>query len=126
MRRFRAQSFPGEWRPRSIASRRGAAGTSSSSLRPVAAAAATSTARPLVLLWVFLLAGSLVGSPALAQSRTTSGLEGRVTDEAGLPLRGAVVRIASPALIGGLRSAVTDEAGRFRFKELPLGGYGID
>ena len=65
--------------------------------------------RTVLLLWSLLAVTYLSGSVALGQSRTTSGLAGTVTDEAGLPLPGAVVRIESPALIGGSRRAVTDK-----------------
>src|SRR5262249_9181587 len=37
-----------------------------------------------------------------------------------------VVRVESPALIGGPQSVVTDKDGRFRFLELPPGKYVIE
>jgi hypothetical protein len=49
-----------------------------------------------------------------------------VKDEQGAVLPGAVVRINSPALIGGPASATTNEKGQFRFPALPPGSYVLD
>src|SRR5882672_7824185 len=63
---------------------------------------------------------------ALAQSRTTGALAGRVEDQSGGgALPGSTVAIASPALLGGTRTASTDAQGRFRFAELPPGPYSV-
>ena len=63
---------------------------------------------------------------AFGQSRTTSGLTGIVEDESSdTAVPGAIVKIESPDLIGGARTATTDENGRFRFLELPPGTYKI-
>ena len=93
---------------------------------PPSAERPSSGARTVLLLWGLLAVACLSGSAALGQTRTTSGLAGTVTDEAGLSLPGAVVRIESPALIGGPRRVVTGKDGRFRFPELPLGKYDIE
>lgn len=69
---------------------------------------------------------ALATAPALAQSRTTAALTGTVTTAEALPVPGAVVRISSPGLIGGARTAAADDRGKFRFAELPPGTYVID
>jgi outer membrane receptor protein involved in Fe transport len=69
---------------------------------------------------MFLLA------PAVrAQSNTTSGLIGRVTDDSGGALPGATVEIASPALIGGVHASVTDAHGEYRFAQISPGVYTV-
>ncbi len=82
-------------------------------------------ASPLRILAAVLCLAGLAGSAAFGQSRTTSGLGGRVASEAGVPLAGARVRIESPALIGGPQVVTTDAAGRFRFADLPPGEYAL-
>lgn len=62
---------------------------------------------------------------AWAQSKTTSALTGTVMDESGAVLPGARVEISSPQLIGGARSADTDNQGRFRFSEIAPGIYAV-
>lgn len=65
-------------------------------------------------------------APALvAQSTTSSALAGVVRDASGNPLPGALVRVNSPALIGGERTAKTSENGSYRFPLLPPGTYKI-
>jgi hypothetical protein len=73
------------------------------------------------------LALALAACPVavLAQSTTTSGLTGTVRDPKGNPLQGALVRITSPVLIGGERSARTSENGSYRLGALPPGTYRI-
>ena len=64
----------------------------------------------------------LVPVAAWAQSAT---ILGTVTDTSGAVLPGVTVEVASPALIEGTRSAVTDERGTYRFIELRPGTYGV-
>lgn len=52
-------------------------------------------------------------------------MRGTVTDESGAVLPGATVTIQSSALIGGSRTAVTNEVGVFRFPSLPVGTYSV-
>src|ERR1700731_4768418 len=59
-------------------------------------------------------------SSALAQ-QTLSGLSGVVKDAAGMPVAGATVEAASPALIERVRSVVTDGAGQYKITELQAG-----
>ena len=56
----------------------------------------------------------------------TGALIGTVKDDQGGVLPGAVVRISSPALIGGSATATTNEKGQLRFPALPPGAYVLD
>ena len=47
-------------------------------------------------------------------------------DEAGGVISGAIVRITSPALIGGELTTTTDERGQLRFPSVPPGPYGLE
>lgn len=82
-------------------------------------------ARTSRILLSLLLTLSLAIAGALAQSKTSSALVGRVLDEKGTALPGATVEIESPALIGGSRAVQTDAAGKFRFPEIAPGSYTI-
>lgn len=55
----------------------------------------------------------------------TSSLTGRAVDSSGGLLPGVDVSITSPAMIGGPRSTVTDETGKYRFAALPAGEYRV-
>lgn len=74
-----------------------------------------------------LAAGLAVGlsGGVWAQSKTTSQLTGSVKGQDGSPIVGAAVTIASPQLIGGARSAMTDAKGAFRFPEIAPGIYEV-
>ena len=66
----------------------------------------------------------LVGvTPALAQVQTGE-ITGKVTDDTGAVLPGVTVTISSPALIQP-QSAVSSEAGTFRFPLIPIGNYTV-
>src|SRR5262249_50985341 len=56
----------------------------------------------------------------------TGALIGTVKDAQGGVLPGAVVRISSPALIGGAETGITNEKGQMRFLALPPGLYVLD
>ena len=56
----------------------------------------------------------------------TGALIGTATDSQGGVLAGAVVRISSPALIGGELTTKTDGRGELRFPSLPPGSYALD
>ena len=62
---------------------------------------------------------------AWPQAVTTGGITGRALDDTGLALPGATVAITSPAMIGGGRSAVTDDQGTYRFTLLVPGIYRV-
>jgi hypothetical protein len=69
------------------------------------------------------LALILVACPLWAQE-TTGTAVGRITSKAGKPLPGAVVRLASPRLLGE-RIATTNENGQYRIALLPNGMFTI-
>src|SRR5262245_49813089 len=56
----------------------------------------------------------------------TGALVGTVKDEQGAVLPGALVRVSSPALIGGPVTMTTSERGYFRFPVLPPGTYALE
>jgi len=60
----------------------------------------------------------------VAYSQTTSEIEGTVLDTNGASLPGASVEIKSTAL-QGMRTAITDVAGRFRFPAIAPGNYTV-
>ena len=62
---------------------------------------------------------------AAAQAHT-GALIGTVKDAQGGVLQGAVVRVSSPALIGGPVVLTTNEKGQLRFPALPPGQYVLD
>ena len=75
-----------------------------------------------------LLAGVtlfLLPRVAVAQG-LTGALIGTVKDAQGGVLPGAVVRVSSPALIGGPATLTTNEKGQLRFPALPPGPYVLD
>lgn len=67
------------------------------------------------------LALILAASPALlqAQGATTSALSGLDRDPPGRPVAGALVRVSSPAMIGGEKVARTSENGSYGFRLAP-------
>ena len=77
--------------------------------------------RRRLLVVVCLLIPRLVAAQGL-----TGALIGTVKDAQGGVLPGALVRVSSPALLGGSRSATTDERGQLRFSTLTPGEYVLD
>jgi hypothetical protein len=76
-------------------------------------------------LWALTAALTLVASSAFAQgggASSTGSISGEVKDTQGGVLPGVTVIATSPAQIGEL-SAVTNEAGIFRFPSVPPGEY---
>src|SRR5262249_5205487 len=65
----------------------------------------------------------LITVPAVASAQTGAALTGVVTDSTGAVLPGVTVEARSPALIEQVRSAVTDETGRYRIVDLRPGTY---
>src|SRR4051794_21190825 len=80
------------------------------------------TRRRRCLLLSATIACVLLPWTAAAQALTGS-LVGTVKDEQGAVLPGALVRLTSPALIGGPATATTNEKGQLRFPVLPSGSY---
>ena len=74
----------------------------------------------VVLVAWFVTCPSL---PAAAQSAQRSSIEGVVIDQQGGVVGGATVTLSGDRLLGGTRSATTDQAGRYRFGGLLPGDY---
>ena len=68
----------------------------------------------------------LASGPAFAQSvgATTGAINGKVADASGAVMPGVTVTIASPSM-QGVRNAVTDTEGSYRFPAIPPGEYKI-
>lgn len=77
------------------------------------------------LAFAFLIVLILLSGLALAQSKETGAVQGKVSDEAGAPLPGVNVIATSPNLMG-TRTAVTDQEGKYRLAALPTGTYAIE
>jgi hypothetical protein len=73
---------------------------------------------------VVLALAAAIAAPAWAQQQTGS-ISGRAEDTSGAALPGVTVSITSDNLIGGARTAVTDESGTYRFTLLPGGKYTV-
>ncbi|PWT87493.1 MAG: hypothetical protein C5B54_12270, partial [Acidobacteria bacterium] len=52
-------------------------------------------------------------------------MKGVITDSEGKPVPGATITISSAALLGGTRTAYTNDLGAFRFPSLPVGTYSV-
>src|SRR5262245_51883699 len=74
---------------------------------------------------VVCLAIALFAIPAFPQSQTTGNITGRAMDSSGALIPGVEVSVTSPSMIGGARSAITDETGTYRFTLLPSGTYRV-
>jgi hypothetical protein len=70
-----------------------------------------------------VLSAVLACAPAV-WGQTTGRIEGRVADSTGGVLPGVTVTVSSPAL-QGVRTAVTDSSGDYRFPTLPPGRYTV-
>jgi hypothetical protein len=66
----------------------------------------------------------MLAMPVHAQ-QTTGTITGRAIDTSGGALPGVNVALASPQMIGGARTLVTDEQGVYRFTLLPAGTYTV-
>jgi hypothetical protein len=76
---------------------------------------------------VLLVLLAFVLSPGVAAAQGLTGaLIGTVKDDQGGVLPSVVVRLGSPALIGGLVTLTTNERGQLRFPSLPPGVYELD
>ena len=76
---------------------------------------------PALLAAAFVLASLPTDAQVL-----TGALVGTVKDEHGAVLPGALVRVTSPALIGGPATMTTNERGQLRFPVLLPGTYALD
>src|SRR5262249_6367547 len=76
-------------------------------------------------LCVFLLL-AWISPRAITAQALTGTLIGTVKDAQGGVVPGALVRVSSPALIGGSATLTTDGKGQWRFPPLPPGQYTLD
>ncbi len=76
------------------------------------------------LLWMTLVSGLLLfrSDVQMMAQITTAGVEGTITDEGGAVIPGVSVR-ATGLSTGFTRAVVSDDSGRFRCFELPIGTY---
>jgi outer membrane receptor protein involved in Fe transport len=73
-----------------------------------------------------LFTAGLVAGTSVSWAKTTSDLSGKVTDKSNQDvLPGVTVTITSPQLIGGSKSATTNEKGEYRFPALTPGTYSV-
>ena len=75
----------------------------------------------LLLPAVFI---ALLISPSVFAQETSAGIQGTVMDPSGASVAKAKAEVASPALIG-TKKADTDQAGYYRFANLPPGVYSL-
>src|SRR5499427_7723439 len=79
--------------------------------------------RPSIQLLIISIFMLLV--PTLMYAQAGAALTGIVTDPSGAVLPGVMVEARSPVLIEQVRSAVTDETGRYRIVDLRPGTYSV-
>lgn len=77
-------------------------------------------------LLLTIAAGCLLLPLAAAGQGLTGALIGTIRDEQGAAVPGAVVRLSSPALIGGPATLITGDTGQLRFPLLPPGLYALE
>jgi Carboxypeptidase regulatory-like domain/TonB dependent receptor-like, beta-barrel len=74
----------------------------------------------------FLLAVCLLAASSLVTAQTQTGtITGSAIDDQGAVMPGVTVSIASPALIGGTRTMVTNQTGSYQFSQLAPGKYSV-
>jgi hypothetical protein len=78
---------------------------------------------PCIRAWIAAIA-IWCAAPVFAQT-ITGTITGRALDSSGGVLPGVEVSITSPAMIGGARTAFTDEQGVYRFTQLAAGEYRV-
>jgi len=76
--------------------------------------------KPILIALILLL----VTAFTFSQSRETGAITGKVADEQGNPLPGVNLNLSSEKMMG-LRTAVSDSSGVFRFPALPPGVYSV-
>ena len=73
-----------------------------------------------------LIAACLLQPHTIAAQGLTGALIGTIKDSQGAVLPGAVVRVSSPAMLGGVETVTTNDRGQLRFPALPPGDYALD
>src|ERR1700689_4773799 len=87
------------------------------------------TFRPMLLclvpaFWMMLIPGLASAQSVEAQGRTPGTIQGTVKDGSGSAVAGAIVSLETAASTGQ-RTAITDQAGAFRFPAVEPGNYKI-
>ena len=77
-----------------------------------------------VTFGLLLLAGALL-IPSAVHAQSTGAVAGSVEDTTEAALPGVTVEVSGPALIEGLRAAITDGAGNYTVTALPPGTYSV-
>lgn len=95
-------------------------------MRPCFPAPAFARASRELRLGRLLLAAWVLTSIPVDAQVLTGALVGTVKDEEGAVLPRALVRVSSPALMGGPATMTTNERGQLRFPILPPGTYVLD
>ncbi|MBL9042646.1 MAG: TonB-dependent receptor [Myxococcales bacterium] len=81
-------------------------------------------AQRLLVLTTLLAVPTVMEEPAQAVGEQNARLQGTILEAGtGVPMPGAKVTVRSDALIGGSKSILTDDEGRFDFLSLPHGTY---
>lgn len=78
--------------------------------------------RILILLCTLFL----LSLPLLSQSKENGAIEGKVLSNEEQPLPGVEVIVSSPNMIGGTRTVLTNDEGKFRFVALLPGVYTVE
>jgi hypothetical protein len=79
----------------------------------------------LVVLMCLAVGHGLMPAKVSAQGATLASMTGVVRDTSGAVLPGVTVETSSPVLIEKVRTAVTEDTGRFRIVNLPAGTYSV-
>lgn len=82
--------------------------------------------RTPVTVFLAVITACILHAHAVVAQGLTGALIGTVKDGQGAVLQRAVVRVSSPALIGGVEMVTTNERGQLRFPALPPGQYVLD
>ena len=83
-------------------------------------------AQRLLVLTTLLTVPAVMEEPAQAVGEQNARLQGTILEAGtGVPMPGAKVTVRSDALIGGSKSILTDDEGRFDFLSLPHGTYEV-
>ncbi len=78
----------------------------------------------LLSVWIGIALASPTPAAAQTGGATTGAINGKVTDATNAVMPGVTVTIASPSM-QGVRTAVTNEEGIYRFPSIPPGDYKI-
>src|SRR4051812_8680242 len=81
--------------------------------------------RKRLITFVVVTFTSLAWLPAVGFAQDTAGIAGVVRDTSGAVMPGVTVEAASPALIEGVRTTVSDGEGQYKIVDLRPGVYSV-